>query len=247
MQIKTPNSPKTKYSIKVLKSQSINSNYLSQLEACFALSATNKLCLTVWWLFQSGYKGERYFGAAHLEGVLVNVFYFQTLLFLSKLLQTWTSGKAWLIWSWSWFVIQILLVGRTSADLFPVLPLAAPVQPLVSTEQSRRSVWDQSCQVPWRSATWEVGDHSILGGGERKRRHEKAALGRGVKNQAWHVSWHSEVFFRHLTSTGEWPKLWDLDKLILVTGYSKAVKLKDKFELTLKINVSTTRSGNWNL
>lgn len=156
MQIKTPNSPKTKYSIKVLKSQSINSNYLSQLEACFALSATNKLCLTVWWLFQSGYKGERYFGAAHLEGVLVNVFYFRTLLFLSKLLQTWTSGKAWLIWSRSWFVIQILLVGRTSADLFPVLPLATPVQPLVSTEQSRRSVWDQSCQVPWRSGRWGI-------------------------------------------------------------------------------------------
>lgn len=95
MQIKTPNSPKTKYSMKVLKSQSINSNYLSQLEACCALSATNKLCLTVCWLFQSGYKGKCYFGAPHLEGVLVNVFYFQTLPFLPTLLQTWVSGRAW--------------------------------------------------------------------------------------------------------------------------------------------------------
>lgn len=73
MQIKKPNNPTTKYSIKVLKSLSINSNYLSQLEAYFALSATNKLCLTVWWLFQSGYKGEYWFGAVLLEGVLVRV------------------------------------------------------------------------------------------------------------------------------------------------------------------------------
>lgn len=78
MQIKKPNNPTTKYSIKVLKSQSINSNYLSQLEACFALSVTNKLCLTVQWLFQSGYKGECYLGAALLEGVLVNVCIFPT-------------------------------------------------------------------------------------------------------------------------------------------------------------------------
>lgn len=70
MQIKTPNSPKTKYSIKVLKSQSINSNYLSQLEACFALSATHKLCLTVWWWFQSGYRGECYFGRCSCKCVL---------------------------------------------------------------------------------------------------------------------------------------------------------------------------------
>lgn len=208
MQIKTPNSPKTKYSMKVLKSQSINSNYLSQLEACFALSATNKLCLTVWWLFQSGYKGECYFGAAHLEGVLVNVFYFQTLLFLSKLLQTWVSGKAWLIWSQSCFVIQILLMSRRPSGLFPG-------QPLVPTEKRRLSVWD-NCP------TWEVGISEFWEGEKGREEMRRHILEEELKPKP--AMFRGTVFFYFTDSshsTGERLKLWDLDKLIPMTGSLK--------------------------
>lgn len=215
MQIKTPNSPKTKYSMKVLKSQSINSNYLSQLEACFALSATNKLCLTVWWLFQSGYKGEFYFGAAHLEGVLVNVFYFQTLLFLSKLLQTWVSGKAWLIWSQSCFVIQILLMDRRPSDLFPG-------QPLVPTEKRRLSVWD-NCP------TWEVGISEFWEGEKGREEMRRHILEEELKTKP--AMFRGTVFFYFTDSshsTGERLKLWDLDKLIPMTGSLKLSKWRTR-------------------
>lgn len=170
MQIKTPNSPKTKYSIEVLKSQSINSNYLSQLEACFALSATHKLCLSVWWWFQSGYRGECYFGRCSCKCVLFPSPYLppQTAAVLAK----WQS-LACLILELVW---DADVADGENHQALPWAPTPGV------TRHSRHPVKGQGARGhgEWN---WELGYPRSLGGRERRGRGKKAALGRGVKSR----------------------------------------------------------------
>lgn len=81
------------------------------------------------------------------------------------------------------------------------------------------------------NATWEVVNHSILGGEKGREEERRQLLEEELKNRAgmFHGPWHSDFFSDTSAVLESHLNYKSFRNMILMTGYPNAVRRKDKF------------------